>query len=92
MKYLSTKQRYTISVMKEKGNLQSLIAETIGEDKSTISRELHCNCDERSGKYRHGLAQHKCYQRHELRPKRLRFIEDVKAYVDAMLSKEYSPE
>jgi IS30 family transposase len=92
MKHLTVEQRYTISVMKEKGNSQSLIAETIGKDKSTISRELHRNCDGRSGEYRHGLAQRKCDQRHELKPKRLRFTKEVKAYVDARLCEEYSPE
>jgi len=92
MKHLTVEQRYTISVMKGKGNTQSLIAETIGKDKSTISRELRRNCDGRSGEYRFGLAQRKCGQRHQSKPKRLRFTGQVRAHVDTWLLEDYSPE
>lgn len=57
MKHLRQEQRYTISIIKRKGVTQTEIAETIGIDKSTISREFKRNCDMRSGEYRSELAQ-----------------------------------
>lgn len=92
MKQLTIEQRYTISVMKENGYKQKQIAEAIGKDKSTVSRELHRNCDGRSGEYRYDLAQRKCDQRHHTKTKNLRFTEQVKAYVDTWLLEDYSPE
>ena len=47
MKHLTKEQRYTISVMIQNGHSQKEIAETIGEDKSTISREIKRNSDKR---------------------------------------------
>ena len=92
MKHLTVEQRYTIYVMKVKGYKQKQIAEAIGKDKSTVSRELQRNCDRRSGEYRYELAQRKCDQRHQAKPKKLRFTEQVKAYVDTWLQEDYSPE
>ncbi len=48
MKHLTDKQRYTISVMNERGYKQKEIAKAVRKDKSTISRELKRNCDKRS--------------------------------------------
>ena len=92
MKHLTTEQRYTISVMKQQGYTQKKIADAIGKSKSTVSRELHRNSDGRSGEYRHDLAQRKCEQRHHAKPKKLRFTEQVRAYVDTWLLEDYSPE
>lgn len=92
MKHLTKEQRYTISVMKGNGYKQKQISEAIGKDKSTVSRELQRNCDGRSGEYRQELAQRKCHQRHQTKPKKLRFTEQVRAYVDTWLLEDYSPE
>lgn len=92
MKQLTVEQRYTISVMRSSGQKQKQIAEMIGKDKSTISREIKRNCDGRSGEYRHQLAQRKCAQRHQSKPKKIRFTEQVKAHVDTWLMEDYSPE
>ncbi len=92
MKHLTVAQRYTISVMKQKGYTQKQISELIGKDKSTISRELRRNCDGRSKEYRHDLAQRKCDQRHHTKPKKVRFTEQIREYVDILLRKDYSPE
>lgn len=92
MKHLTVEQRYAISVMKSSGHNQKQIAEIIGKDKSTVSRELKRNCDGRSGEYRQELAQRKCDQRHRDKHKKLRFTELVKAHVDTWLLEGYSPE
>jgi IS30 family transposase len=92
MKHLTVGQRYTISVMLQKGYTQKQIAEAIGKDKSTVSREIRRNCDARSGAYRHELAQRKCDKRHQTKPKKIRFTEQVKAYVDTLLKNDFSPE
>jgi IS30 family transposase len=92
MKHLTVGQRYTISLMLQKGYKQKQIAEAIGKDKSTVSREIRRNCDARSGAYRHELAQRKCDKRHQTKPKKIRFTEQVKAYVDTLLKNDFSPE
>ena len=92
MNQLTAEQRYTISVMKKKHYKQKQIAEAIGKDKSTVSRELQRNCDGRNGEYRYELAQRKCDQRHQAKPKKLCFTEQVRAYVDIWFLEDYSPE
>lgn len=92
MKHLTQEQRYTISVMKEQGHSQKDIAKAIGKDKSVVSRELRRNCDLRSGKYKHNLAQRKYEQRQKDKPRCVKFTDAVKAYVDKKLSEKWSPE
>ena len=92
MKHITQEQRYTIFSMLEKGYKQEEIAKVIGKHPSTISREIRRNCDERNGEYRYDLAQRKCEQRHKNKPKKKRFTEEVKEYVDACLLDDYSPE
>ena len=43
---LTLKERYTIDELKQSGHTQNLIAEKLGVDKSTISRELRRNKDD----------------------------------------------
>ncbi len=52
MKHLTSEQRYTIYVMLQNNHSQRKIAETIGKDKSTISREIRRNSDKRNGVYK----------------------------------------
>ena len=92
MKHITEEQRYTISVLKNKGFSQKRIAELIGKDKSAISRELRRNCDGRSGEYRHELAQRKCLERHQRKPKKIHFTEQIKQYVNKWINEDYSPE
>ena len=49
-KHLTREQRYTISCLHKQGCAQQEIAETIGKDKSVISRELKRNATPK-GKY-----------------------------------------
>jgi len=43
---LTLKERYTIDELKQSGHTQNFIAEKLGVDKSTISRELSRNKDD----------------------------------------------
>lgn len=92
MSHITKEQRYTISVMKARNYSQKEIAEAIGKDKSVISRELRRNCDKRSGKYRHDLAQRKYEARMKKKPKKQCFTDDIKLQTEALLKKDYSPE
>jgi IS30 family transposase len=78
--------------MLQKGYKQKQIAEAIGKDKNIVCREIRRNCDARSGAYRHELAQRKSEKRHQTKPKKIRFTEQVKAYVDTWLKNDFSPE
>ncbi|CAN5686978.1 IS30 family transposase [soil metagenome] len=92
MSHITQEQRYTISVMKEQGYSQKDIAKVIKKDKSTLSRELRRNCDQRSGKYTSDLAQRKYNQRQKAKPRVIKFTDDVKKYVDTKLEQKWSPE
>lgn len=92
MKHLTAEQRYAIYVLKEQGKRQKEIAKTIGRDKSVVNRELSRNCDKRSGKYDHELAQRKYSKRMEQKPKRIHFTDEVKEYVEMQIKEDLSPE
>ena len=92
MSQLTKAQRYTISVMRKQNFPMGEIAAAIGKHKSTISRELRRNCDGRSGQYDADLAQRKCERRQKGKPHRVRFTEEVRLRVEAMLREDYSPE
>lgn len=92
MSQLTKAQRYTISVMRKRNFSMGEIAAVIGKHKSTISRELRRNCDRRSGRYDADLAQRKCERRQKEKPHRVRFTEEVRLRVEAMLREDYSPE
>ena len=92
MSQLTKAQRYTISVMRKQDFPMGEIAAAIGKHKSTISRELRRNCDGRSGQYDADLAQRKCERRQKGKPHRVRFTEEVRLRVEAMLREDYSPE
>jgi transposase, IS30 family len=92
MKHLTQEQRYTISVMKEKGYSQKEIGEAINKHKSTVSRELRRNCDQRSGKYTKDLAQRKYTQRQKAKPRAIKFTIEVQQYVAEKLERKWSPE
>jgi transposase, IS30 family len=92
MNHLTQEQRYTISVMKEQGYSQKDIANTIQKDKSTVSRELRRNCDQRSKKYTSDLAQRKCNHRQKTKPRAIKFTDEIMKYVDLKLEEKWSPE
>jgi len=91
MKHLTSGQRYTISQMVGKYRLKE-IAQTIGKDKSVVSRELKRNCDKRSGLYNYDLAQRKYERRQREKPKHHRFTPEIRDYIKEQLGKDFSPE
>ena len=57
-KHLTQQQRYAISVMLQRPMTMTAIAEIIGVSKSTVSREVKRNCDERgANENTNGLAR-----------------------------------
>ena len=92
MAHLTKEQRYVISCLLAKGKKQKEIADTIGKDKSVISREINRNKDQRSGLYNDDLANRKYISRQKDKPKRKRFTPEIKRYVENLLNEDYSPE
>lgn len=92
MSHLTCNQRYTISVMLSSGYSQSEIAKVIEKNKSVVCREIKRNCDGRSGKYNHDLAQRKCMSRHENKPKFRRLTPEMLSYITKNLEQKLSPE
>jgi len=92
MKYITDKQRYTISVMNERDYKQKETAKAVRKDKSTISRELQRNCDRTGGKYDRIHAQRKYENRQKQKPKYIRFTDEVKELVKSWIAEDYSPE
>ncbi len=92
MSHITQEQRYTISQMLLQGKSQKEISQTIGKDKSVVSREITRNRDQRSGRYCHHLASRKCYKRHKEKGKHQRFTPDVQSSVESLIRADYSPE
>ena len=92
MKHLTQEQRYTISVMLQKGFSQTYIAETIGKHKSVISREIKRNADKRTGEYKAELAQKKYKKRLKEKPRKKKFTDEVQQYVEEKIRDDWSPE
>ena len=92
MSHLSSEQRYTIGTMYARGMSQKIISETIGRDKSVVSRELSRNRDLRSKIYKPDLAQRKCNERHRKKAKKIKLDEPMKQLIDEQLGKKFSPE
>ncbi len=92
MKHLTVEQRYTIECLLAQNYSKTKIAQTIGVSKSTVYREVERNCDQRNGSYKSSLAQRKCWEKHQGKPKQIRFTEQIKARVEALLKDDFSPE
>lgn len=92
MKHITEHQRYTISVLLAEGKSRTAIAKSIGKDKSSITRELKRNSDDRNKEYKHELAQKKYKRRQAEKPKKVYFTASVKQYVLNGLAQYYSPE
>ena len=93
---LTLGQRYQIEALKATGHTQSLIAKTIGVNKSTISRELSRNVPKRgigAKNYNASKAQNKTDTRHKAKPKRELFSAELKKdFVKKMTFEKLSPE
>lgn len=92
MSHLELSQRYEIYHLLKEGISYTEIAKNLGVHKSTISRELKRNSDQRSGLYKVALAQSKSENRHISKPKFIRFTPSIEAFVIKWLKQDYSPE
>lgn len=89
-KHLTQEERYTIERMRKDGYKQARIAECLGRDPGTISRELRRNCGQRG--YRHEQAQRKAEDRRFASRRMVKFTPVMQAKVEAHLRNELSPE
>lgn len=93
---LSLVQRYQIQAFLRAGKKQNWIAEEIGVHPSTISRELNRNIAKRgrtAGEYVADNAQRKTDQRHQIKPKMVKFTKAMKDQAVKWLTHEkWSPE
>ena len=93
---LSLVQRYQIQALVKAGKKQKWIAEEIGVNPSTISRELRRNTAQRgrtAGSYLASNAQRRTDQRHYYKPKLVKFSLAMKEQAVRWLSVEkWSPE
>jgi len=87
---LTILDRYQISAMEQVGHSQSIIAETVGCDKSTISRELSRNKGQRG--YRPKQAQEKTEKRREEAIRFPRFTDLIHDMVVILVLEKWSPE
>jgi IS30 family transposase len=93
---LSLVQRYQIQAFLKAGMKQKMIAQEIGVHPSTISRELNRNIARRgrtAGVYVAENAQRKTNQRHQFKPKVVKFTRSMKKQAVKWLDyKKWSPE
>jgi IS30 family transposase len=93
---LSLVQRYQIQAFLKAGKKQNWIAQQIGVHPSTISRELNRNIAKRgrtAGDYVAENAQRKTEQRHQFKPKVIKFTRPMKEQAVKWLTNEkWSPE
>ncbi len=91
MSHLTHKQRYNFDVIRKEKYFQKDIAKRVGKNKSVVCMKLQRNADKRSGVYKADLAERKCAERHQIKPKKIYFTEAVKQYVNK-INEDYSPE
>ena len=87
----SREQRYTISVMYRQGCTQKLIAQTIGTNKSVVSRELKRNANLK-GKYSFGYAQDMAELRKERTKNPRTLTPELKKKIITMIKEDFSPQ
>lgn len=92
MSQITLEQRYEIAALRNAGNTLEYIGNLLGFHKGTISNELRRNRDGRSGEYRPKLAEKKCRQRHQNKPKRIHFIPEIIQTVECLIREDFSPE
>ena len=91
-KQLTSEQRYTISVLLQKGETKSAIAKAIGVHPSTITRELRRNTGSR-GKYVWETAQRNAVYHKHRQPGNRAVGKELRQEVESLLRKEqWSPE
>ena len=89
-KQLTNDQRCQIYTLKKRGDSQRAIAEFIGVNQSTISRELERNSGERG--YRHKQAQQKADQRRREAVAPRKMTAEMIGVIELKLREDWSPE
>ena len=91
---ITREQRYTIQLLLSTGKSQAAIAEMIGIHKSSVSRELKRNSDQRGHhKYNFDLAQRKADKRKKEKPHYRALNEDMKIEIRKLIvNQQFSPE
>lgn len=92
MKHITSEERHTIQCLLGQSKKPAEIARILGRSKSTITREIQRNRDQRSKQYRHELAHRKASSRKASKPTKNGITGDMKAYIEARLAEKLSPE
>jgi transposase, IS30 family len=92
-RYLDREERYELARLRDAGLSVRAVAARLGRSPSTISRELARNADPRTGGYQPERAHRLAWER-QRRPKPSRLSQNpvLRAAVQQMLDKRYSPE
>jgi transposase, IS30 family len=92
-RYLDREERYELARLREAGLSMRQIAVRTGRSPSTISRELRRNADPRSGQYQPERAGRLAWERQRRpKPSRLSGSPVLRAAVQSLLDRRYSPE
>ena len=92
MKHLTHQERYTISLMYQKGSNYAQIARQLGRYRSTIQREITRNKNSKEQVYDPDSAQESYCLRLLDKRKSIRFTETMRIKLEALLREDYSPE
>jgi transposase, IS30 family len=92
-RYLSREERYELARLRESGLPVRAVAARMGRAPSTICRELARNADPRTGGYQPEQAHRLAWERQRRpRPSRLSARPALRAAVQQLLDRRYSPE
>jgi len=89
-KHLSLEERHYIEFSLKNEITLTEIAETLGRDPGTISREITRNTGLRG--YRHKQAQEKAQGRHQTKPKATKLTDKIKELIEKYVNQDWSPE
>jgi len=89
-KHLTLEERHYIEKRLKQGDSMNLIAQAIGRDQSTISREFSRNRSQRG--YRYQQADRKAKQRHAEKPKAIKLTAELAGSISTLLEQDWSPE
>jgi transposase, IS30 family len=92
-RYLDREERYELARLRECGLSVRAVAARLGRSPSTVCRELARNADPRTGVYQPERAHRLAWERQRRpKPSRLAASPALRAAVQAMLDRRYSPE
>ena len=87
---LTQQERYGLELIRKQGQTLRDIAKVMGRSHTALSRELQRNTGPRG--YRHHQAQGFADQRQQTKPKAVKLMEPVVAYIQEKLQARWSPE